>query len=121
VHLISAELFEEVHEAGHRVRAGDLGENVTTHGVDLLGLPVGTVLLLGETAEVRLTGLRNPCAQIEDFQPGLLARVLDRDADGALVRRSGVMGVVRRGGEVRPGDLVTVVLPDGPHRPLDRV
>ena len=121
VHLIHAELFDEVHGSGHRVLAGDLGENVTTCGVDLLGLPVGTVLLLGDTAEVLVTGLRNPCRQIDTFQPGLLARVVHRDAVGSVVRKTGVMGVVRRGGEVRPGDPVTVVLPDGPHRALDVV
>ena len=119
VHLIQAELFDEVHEHGFRVLAGDLGENVTTSGLDLLALPVDTVLLLGDTAEVRVTGLRNPCVQIDRFQPGLLEQVVHRDEDGAVVRRAGVMAVVRRGGEVRPGDPVTVVLPDGPHRPLE--
>jgi MOSC domain-containing protein YiiM len=121
VHLIQAELFEEVLSAGHRVLPGQLGENVTTSGLDLLGLPAGTVLVLGDTAEVQLTGLRNPCRQIDAFQPGLLQQVLGRDADGAVVRRAGVMGVVRRGGEVRPGDPVTVVPPEPPHRPLDLV
>ncbi len=121
VHLIHAELFDEVHGSGHRVLAGDLGENVTTCGVDLLGLPVGTVLLLGDTAEVLVTGLRNPCRQIDTFQPGLLGQVVHRDEVGSVVRKTGVMGVVRRGGEVRPGDPVTVVLPDGPHRALDVV
>jgi MOSC domain-containing protein YiiM len=121
VHLIQAELFEELHPSGHRVLPGQLGENVTTTGLDLIALPVGTMLLLGDTAEVRLTGLRNPCRQIDDFQPGLLRQVLGRQADGAVVRRAGVMGVVRRGGEVRPGDPVTVVLPEHPHRPLDPV
>jgi MOSC domain-containing protein YiiM len=82
---------------------------------------VGTVLLLGDTAEVRLTGLRNPCRQIDAFQPGLLQRVLGRGDDGTVVRRAGVMGVVRHGGEVRPGDPVTVVLPAEPHRPLELV
>jgi MOSC domain-containing protein YiiM len=121
VHLIHAELFHEVHEEGYRVLAGDLGENVTTRGLDLLELPVDTVLLLGDTAEVRLTGLRNPCVQIERFRPGLLEHVVHRADDGSLVRKAGVMAVVRRGGEVRPGDPVTVVLPEQPHRPLDRV
>ncbi|NUR06394.1 MAG: MOSC domain-containing protein [Nocardioidaceae bacterium] len=121
VHLIQAELFDDVAEVGFAGRPGQLGENVTTTGVDLLALPTGTVLLLGRTAEVRLTGLRNPCRQIDAFQHGLLAQVLGRDADGAVVRRAGVMAVVQHGGEVRPGDLVTVVLPDGEHRPLDRV
>ena len=121
VHLIQAELFDEVHEHGFRVLAGDLGENVTTSGLDLLALPVDTVLLLGDTAEVRLTGLRNPCVQIDRFRPGLLEQVVHRTEDGAVVRRAGVMAVVRRGGEVRPGDPVTVVLPPAPHRPLGPV
>ena len=84
-------------------------------------MPVGTVLLLGDTAEVQLTGLRNPCVQIERFRPGLLEQVVHRDAGGSLVRKAGVMAVVRRGGEVRPGDPVTVVLPEQPHHPLDQV
>jgi MOSC domain-containing protein YiiM len=118
VHLLASELFDEVHEAGHVVQPGALGENVTTAGVDLLRLPVGTVLELGSEAAVVLTGLRNPCRQIEDFQAGLLHQVLGRDADGSVQRRAGVMSVVRRGGDVRPGDPVRVVLPPGPHRPL---
>ena len=121
VHLIQAELFQEMLPAGHRVLPGQLGENVTTTGLDLLALPVGTVLLPGDTAAVRLTGLRNPCRQIDAFQPGLLQRVLGRGDDGTVVRRAGVMGVVRHGGEVRPGDPVTVVLPAEPHRPLELV
>ena len=118
VHLIGAELFDEVLAHGHRLAPGALGENVTTTGLDLLGLPTGTVLRIGDTAEVEVTGLRNPCHQIEDFQDGLLRHVLGRAADGSVLRRAGVMGVVRRGGEVRPGDPVTVVLPAGPHQPL---
>ena len=121
LHLIGAELFADVRAAGHRVLSGALGENVTTSGIDLLALPVGTLLALGDTAEVLLTGLRNPCRQIDDFQAGLLRQVLSRDTDGRVVRKAGVMGVVRRGGDVRAGDLVTVVLPAEPHRPLDRV
>jgi MOSC domain-containing protein YiiM len=121
VHLIASELFEEVAAAGFDVLPGQLGENVTTAGVDLLALPVGTTLMLGGTAEVVLTGLRNPCRQINAFRPGLLPQVLGRDADGSVVRRAGVMGVVRHGGEVRPGDAVTVVLPEEPHEPLRTV
>jgi MOSC domain-containing protein YiiM len=121
VHLIAAELFEELARVGHHVLPGDLGENVTTYGVDLLALPLDTVLLLGDSAEVRITGLRNPCHQIDRFQDGLLSRVVGRDDEGSLVRRAGVMGVVRRGGQVRPGDPISVVLPDRPHVPLDRV
>ena len=118
VHLVATELFDDLRRCGHRVLPGQLGENVATAGVDLLALPVDTVLLLGPSAEVRLTGLRNPCWQIDRFQAGLLRRVLSRDADGSVVRRAGVMGVVRRGGEVRPGDQVAVVLPDEPHAHL---
>jgi len=121
VHLLPTELFDELRAAGHPVAPGDLGENVTTTGVDLLELPTGTVLALGAEAEVEVTGLRNPCRQIEDFQAGLLGQVLSRDQDGTVRRRSGVMGVVRRGGAVRAGDHVTVLLPGGPHRPLEPV
>ncbi len=118
VHLIGAELFDEVREHGLHVTPGALGENVTTAGLDLLDLPTGTVLRMGETAEVEVTGLRNPCRQIDYFRPGLLHQVLGRAADGSVVRRAGVMGVVRRSGEVRPGDAVVVTLPTGPQRPL---
>ncbi|MFF9473760.1 MOSC domain-containing protein [Streptomyces roseolus] len=121
VHLIQAELFDEVAEAGFAVTPGDLGENVTTRGVDLLALPTGTRLHLGAEAVVEVTGLRNPCAQIDGFRHGLLKQVVGRDADGALVRKAGIMGIVLTGGEVRPGDPVRVELPAEPHRPLERV
>ncbi|WP_229829655.1 MOSC domain-containing protein [Deinococcus ficus] len=121
VHLIHAELLDELAAQDFMVRPGDLGENVLTCGVDLLGLPRGAQLHLGPEAVVEVTGLRNPCAQIEAFQPGLLRAVLDTDAQGNPVRKAGVMGVVLRGGTVQPGDAVRVVLPAGPHRPLDRV
>ena len=121
VHLIHTELHDELRAAGFDVSAGQMGENVTTRGVDLLGLPAGTTLHLGETASVRLTGLRNPCKQLDNLQPGLMRAVLDRDERGNLVRKAGVMGVVVAGGEVRPGDRVRVELPPGPHRPLEKV
>jgi MOSC domain-containing protein YiiM len=89
--------------------------------VDLLALPTGTVLRLGAQAEVTLTGLRNPCSQIDRFQPGLSAKVLDRDANGALVRKAGVMAIVRRGGFVQPGDVIVVQLPEPPHVALQPV
>ncbi|WP_170970334.1 MOSC domain-containing protein [Nocardioides jishulii] len=134
VHLIHAELFDEARTAGHDLAPGDLGENVTTAGIDLLALPTGTLLDLGGPV-VRLTGLRNPCAQINTFRPGLLKVVLAR-ADGTpmgdpapptgsagaatpgVIRKSGVMSVVERGGEVVPGAPITVTLPEGPHEPL---
>ncbi|WP_181009053.1 MULTISPECIES: MOSC domain-containing protein [unclassified Streptomyces] len=121
VHLIHRELFDHVAEAGFTVRPGELGENVTTRGIDLLGLPVGTLLRLGDEAVVEVTGLRNPCHQIDGFAPGLLKRVVGREPEGTLVRRAGIMGVVLADGTVRPGDRIVVELPDGPHRPLDRV
>ncbi len=121
VHLVHAELFEELGERGFAVAPGDIGENVTTRGLALLALPTGTRLHLGGTAVVEVTGLRNPCAQLDSFRPGLMAAVLDRDAAGRLVRKAGIMGVVLVGGEVRPGDPIRVTLPPEPHRPLERV
>ena len=118
VHLIHAELHDELRERGFAVGAGDMGENVTTRGVDLLALPTRTRLRLGDHAVVEVTGLRNPCTQLDGFQNGLMAAVLDRDADGELVRRSGVMGIVLEGGEVRAGDPIGVELPAPPHVPL---
>ena len=118
VHLVAVELLEELVGRGFDVAPGRIGENITTSGVDLLGLPVGTRLRLGADAVVELTGLRNPCAQLEELQPGLQGAVLDRDPDGNLVRRAGVMAVVVAGGEVRPGDDLGVDLPEGEHRSL---
>ncbi|WP_256639888.1 MOSC domain-containing protein [Streptomyces murinus] len=121
VHLIQEELFAEVGAAGFRVAPGELGENITTRGLDLLALPVGTLLRIGAEAVVEVTGLRNPCLQIDHFRSGLLKQVVGRDDLGNLVRRAGIMSVVTRGGVVRPGDTVAAELPAGPHRPLDRV
>ena len=117
VHLLHAELFDELRVAGFNVVPGDMGENITTQGLDLLGLPTGTRLRIGD-ALVELTGLRNPCAQIDRFQAGLTAAVLDRDAAGQLVRKAGVMAVALDGGEVGPGDVIEVILPASPHRAL---
>jgi MOSC domain-containing protein YiiM len=111
VHLIHSELHGELRERGFDVAPGQMGENVTTAGVELLELPVGTRLRLGDEAEVEITGLRNPCKQLDGIQPGLMAAVLDRDADGNLVRKAGVMGIVIAGGVVRPGDPVAVEVP----------
>jgi len=121
VHLIHSELHDELRAAGFDVDAGEMGENVTTRGVDLLVLPAGTLLRLGGEAVVEVTGLRNPCVQLDGFRRGLTAAVLERDADGSLVRKSGVMAVVREGGDVQPGDEVVVVLPAPPHRSLEVV
>ena len=121
VHLIHAELHDELREKGFAVSPGEMGENITTRGVDLLGLPAGTRLRLGETATVEVTGLRNPCAQLDGIQPGLMAATLDRDADGNLVRKAGVMAVVLTGGKVRVGDPIAVELPEEPYRVLEPV
>jgi MOSC domain-containing protein YiiM len=118
VHLIHAELFDELRVKGFGVQPGDLGENVTTSGIDLLALPTGTRLHLGASAVVEITGLRNPCVQIDTFQKGLMAATLDKDAAGNLIRKAGVMSIVLSDGEVRPGDAVRVGLPGMPHRPL---
>ena len=121
VHLIHGGLHDELRASGFDVSPGQMGENVTTRGVDLLGLPTGTRLHLGDEAVVEVTGLRNPCKQLDNFQPGLMAAVLDRDERGHLVRKAGIMGVVLAGGEVRPGDPIRVELPTGPHQPLEPV
>ncbi|MET9424770.1 MOSC domain-containing protein [Streptomyces sp. NPDC006540] len=122
VHLIHEELFDELATKGYTVAAGELGENVSTRGIDLLGLPTGALLHLGEEAIVEVTGLRNPCSQIDTFQKGLLKEVFELDpATGDFTFKSGIMGVVRQGGTVRPGDTIAVELPAGPHRPLERV
>ncbi|HEX6344510.1 MOSC domain-containing protein [Umezawaea sp.] len=122
VHLIHGELQDELRAAGfEEVRPGSVGENVTTRGVDLLGLPTGTRLHLGGEAVVEVTGLRNPCAQLDGFHKGLMKAVLDRDAEGNLVRRAGVMAVVLVGGPVRPGDAIRVELPAEPHSALEPV
>jgi MOSC domain-containing protein YiiM len=113
VHLIHAELFDELRSGGFAVGPGDMGENITTRGIDLLNLPVGTVLRLGESAVIEVTGLRNPCMQIEDFQPGLLAAVRGP--------KTGIMSIVLAAGEVHPGDPIRVELPPPPHRRLERV
>lgn len=121
VHLIHAELHDELRAQGFAVEAGQLGENITTQGLDLLALPRGAVLRLGPHAAVEVTGLRNPCNQINDFRPGLLKAVLGKDEQGNVIRKAGIMGIVLRGGPVKPGDTITVELPEEPHLALDRV
>jgi MOSC domain-containing protein YiiM len=121
VHLIQAELHDELSVAGFTVLAGEMGENITTRGVDLLGLPSRTRLHLGAIAVVEVTGLRNPCLQLDHFQSGLMAAVLARDEQGALIRKAGIMAIVLVGGAVRPSDPILVELPPEPHRPLEVV
>ena len=121
VHLIHSELHDDLRATGFTVSAGQMGENITTRGVDLLGLPAGTRLHLGNTAVVEVTGLRNPCAQLDSIQPGLMGATLGRDDQGNLIRKAGVMGVILASGEVRPGDPVGVELPPEPHRSLEPI
>lgn len=121
VHLIHTELFDELAVASYLVSAGQLGENVATRGLDLLGLPTGTTLRLGPDAVVEITGLRNPCKQIDQFQPGLLKQVVAHEFDGGRIFKAGVMGVVLADGKVSAGDSIVVRLPTGAHRPLQRV
>lgn len=118
VHLIHAELHDELRQAGFAVASGTMGENVTTEGIDLLDLPAGARLRLGEQAVVEITGLRKPCRQLDDYQAGLMAAVLGRTPDGDTVYKCGVMAIVLVGGEVRPGDGIGLTLPPTPYRPL---
>ena len=118
VHLIHAELHDELKIRGFAVAPGQMGENVTTRGLDLLALPAGTRLRLGDTAVIEVTGLRNPCAQLDRIQPGLMSTTLERDENGGLVRKAGIMAVVLNGGEVQAGDPIRVELPPEPHQPL---
>jgi MOSC domain-containing protein YiiM len=121
VHLIHSELHDELRAAGFDVSPGQMGENVTTRGIDLLGLPVGTRLRLGSDALIEITGLRNPCKQLNGIQDGLMAATLDRDASGELVRKSGVMAIVLSGGEIRAGDPIAAEPPAEPHHGLEVV
>ncbi len=121
VHLIQAELFEELKGKGFDIRGADLGENITTQGIDLLALPRGAILRIGSDAVLEVTGLRNPCAQIEQFRSGLLQAVLDRGPHGEVIRKTGIMAIARSGGLVRAGDPIHVGLPALPHFPLERV
>ena len=120
VHLIHAELFDELRPKGFDIQPGDLGENITTRGIDLLALPRGALLRIGE-ATLEVTGLRNPCAQIEKFRPGLLAAVLGRAPDGTPILKAGIMTIARTGGVIRPGAPIEVTLPPPPHHKLQRV
>jgi MOSC domain-containing protein YiiM len=121
VHLLHEELFTELRARGFQLSAGTIGENITTRGLALLDLPHGARLHIGGTAVIEITGLRNPCRQLNAFQSGLMAAVLDKDAEGNLVRKAGIMAIVLADGEVRPGDPIAVEPPPPPHRPLDPV
>lgn len=121
VHLIHSELFIELAQKGFSITSGQIGENITTHGIDLIHLPKNTVLTIGESARVKITGLRNPCLQLNGIQAGLMKAVLDEDENGGLIRKAGIMGVVLSDGVVKPGDAILVTLPEEPFETLERV
>jgi MOSC domain-containing protein YiiM len=121
VHLVAVELFRELAPRGFPLGPGDIGENITTEGLDLLGLPRGTRLRIGPEAVVEVTGLRNPCVQLDRFQAGLMAAMRDRDPAGRVILKAGIMGIVLATGPVRPGDPIVAEYPPPPHRPLERV
>lgn len=118
VHLLHIEMLEELSGAGFGVGAGDIGENILTRGVDLLALPCGALLQIGQEAIVKITGLRSPCMQLNGHTMGLMNALIDRAADDSLVRKAGVMAVVVASGSVRAGETLVIRLPDGPLRPL---
>jgi MOSC domain-containing protein YiiM len=120
-HLIHGELHDELRAAGFNIAPGQMGENITTRGIDLLGLPTGARLHIGAGAVVEVTGLRNPCVQLDGIEQGLMQTCLGRDAEGGLVRKAGIMAIVLTGGEVGPGDEIKVELPAPPHKPLQPV
>lgn len=121
VHLFAAEMLDELSERGFSVQPADLAENITTRGIDLIDLPLGTCLQIGESLRLEVTGLRNPCKQIENFQKGLMQAVLSHDEEGKLLLRAGVMAIVLEGGIARIGDKISVDLPPLPHRKLERI
>lgn len=121
VHLLHIELILELQEKGFDVKPGTIGENITTADIDLLSLPRGTMLSIGTETRIEITGLRNPCVQMDQYQKGLLAAVLDRDEKGKLVRKAGIMGIVLAGGRVNIGDEIQLEMPTGPYRPLEVV
>ena len=121
VHLIHAELLTELQTKGFDVQAGSLGENILTQGIDLLSLPKNTLLHLGEEVILQVTGLRNPCAQLDHYQKGLTQAVLDKDEEGNLIRKAGIMAIVVKGGQLFIGDMIKVELPEKPYQKLERV
>lgn len=121
VHLIHSELFIELSAKGFEVNCGQLGENITTKNIELLTLPKNTILMIGSSAEIQITGLRNPCTQLDEFQKGLMKAVLEKDENGEIVRKAGIMAIVTKSGEVKSGDLIEVRLPNKPFEKLERV
>ena len=118
VHLVHEEIFTELAEQGFNVSPGDIGENIVTRGIDLLKFPLGTLLEFESGAVVELTGLRDPCRKINKIQDGLIHKFVYKNDEGKRSVKSGVMSIVLKGGEIRPKDSITVILPDSPHEPL---
>ena len=121
VHLIHRELFDELRQKGFEVSPGAMGENITTQGIDLLSLPRHTLLKIGPSADLKVTGLRNPCTQLDDYQTGLMSALIDKDSQGNLIRKAGIMAIVVTGGKVKPHDAIEVMLPAMPYQKLERV
>ena len=121
VHLIHRELFDELQQKGFKVSPGVMGENITTQGIDLLSLPRHTLLKIGPSTELKVTGLRNPCAQLDDYQTGLMSALIAKDAQGNLIRKAGIMAIVVTGGKVKPHDAIEIILPARPYQKLERV
>jgi MOSC domain-containing protein YiiM len=121
VHLIHSELFDEVAAKGYHVLPGQIGENITTRGIDLLSLPKGTILKIGSESLVEITGLRNPCSQLNTIKEGLMNAVLGKDDDGNLILKAGIMGIVIKGGEIHVNDSIEILLPQQPFVKLERV
>ncbi len=121
VHLIHSELLDELAEKGFEVGAGQMGENITTKGIDLLNLPKDTILKIGNESEIVVTGLRNPCVQLDTIKKGLMKAVLEKKENGELIRKAGIMGIVKKGGEINSGDEIIVELPKKPFIKLEKV
>lgn len=121
VHLIHKELLDELSAKGFVVRPGELGENLTTEDLDILNLPKGARLIFPSGAEIEITGLRNPCVQLDNWQPGLMAAVLDKDEEGNLIRKCGVMSIVLKGGIIQAGDAIQIEMPEPPFVKLEKV
>jgi MOSC domain-containing protein YiiM len=121
VHLIHSKLHDELKIKGYKILPGQMGENITTRGIELLKLPTDTLLHIGEQAIIQIIGLRNPCAQLNRFKSGLMSAVLDKDFNGNLIRKAGIMGIVINSGVVKTEDTINVEFPPQPYKLLERV
>lgn len=121
VHLMPVELFEELAQKGINVNSGEMGENITTSGIDLINLPLHTILKIGPETKIQITGLRNPCSQLNKINDQLLKAVLQKDEDGTIIRKAGIMSVVLKGGKINVGDTIEIEFPEKPHKNLEPV